>query len=250
MKKNILKTCPVCGKDLIISKLKCNDCDMEYSGNFQASPFSRLEDSEIEFIMAFLKNEGNISKLQNESGKTYASIKSMLNDINIKLELVKDKKEDVDMKIFAEKKETGIIKVILDKFIDCGGKAKMPMLKGEPLDIWVSSTGRGIENSGFTSLICEWKILDAIVKKANELGGIMYRGDAAAQNGAKIGSEELPIDTIDAFIAVEFYGASVGASTLRRSTYYAAILAWAGIVENHRSKGEGGYIVVKPEYRK
>ena len=78
----------------------------------------------------------------------------------------------------------------------------------------------------------------------------MYRGDAAAQNGAKIGSEELPIDTIDAFIAVEFYGASVGASTLRRSTYYAAILAWAGIVENHRSKGEGGYIVVKPEYRK
>ena len=96
------------------------------------------------------------------------------------------------------------------------------MLKGAPLDIWVSSSGEGIENSGFTSLVCEWHILEAIVNKANELGGVMYRGDVASQSGAKIGSEELPLDTIDAFISVNFYGGSVGSSTLRRSTYYAA----------------------------
>ena len=118
----------------------------------------------------------------------------------------------------------------------------MPMLKGNPLDIWVASSGNGVENSGFPALVCEWRILEAIVKKANELGGIMYRGDAAAQKGAKIGSAELPLDTIEAFISIEFYGGSLGASTTRRSTYYAAILAWAGIVENHRSKGNGGYI--------
>ena len=94
MKQNVLKKCPVCGKDLAISKLKCTDCDMEYSGTFEMSLFSKLEDSEIEFIKAFLKNEGNISKMQNESGKTYASIKALLNEINVKLELVKDKKEN------------------------------------------------------------------------------------------------------------------------------------------------------------
>lgn len=249
MKKSILKTCPVCGNTLIISKLKCTDCDMEYSGNFETPLFSKLDDDEIEFIKAFLKSEGNISKLQNESGKTYASIKNVLNEINVKLGLIKEKKENVDMGIWANNKETGIVKVIQDKFLECGGKSKMPMLKGEPLDIWVESCGKGIENSGFTALVCEWHILEAIVKKANELGGIMYRGDAAAQSGAKIGSEELPIDTIDAFISLEFYGGSIGGSTLRRSTYYAAILAWAGIVENHRSKGKGGYIVVKPDFR-
>jgi hypothetical protein len=222
---------------------------MEYSGNFQTSLFSKLDESELEFVKSFLKNEGNISKLQNESGKTYASIKATLNEINVKLELVKDKKEEVDMRFFARKKEAGVIKVIQDKLLECNGRSKMPMLKGDPLDIWLSASGDGIENSGFRSFVCEWHILEAIVKKANELGGIMYRGDTASHSGAKIGSDELPLDTIDAFISTEFYGGKVGESTLRRSTYYAAVLAWAGIVENHRSKGAGGYITVNPEFR-
>ena len=222
---------------------------MEYSGSFETSAISRLDDAEIEFITAFLKNEGNISKMQNKCGKSYASIKNQLNDINIKLGTVKEKKENIDMGFFAKKKETGIIKVIQDKFMECGGKAKMPMLKGAPLDIWVAASGEGVENSGYAALVCEWRILEAIVKKANELGGIMYKGDAAAQSGARIGSEAFPLDTIEAFIALEFYGGSIGATTTRRSTYYAAILAWAGIVENRRSQGKGGYIVVKPQYR-
>ena len=249
MKKNVLRTCPVCGQELIISKLKCVECDMEISGDFQISLFSKLEDSEIEFIKAFLKNEGNISKLQNETGKTYAGIKNLLNVINIKLGTIKEEKDNIDMRIFDQKEQTGVVKIIQEKLLECGGKSKMPMLKGDPLDIWVTSSGKGIANSGFVDFICEWHILEAIVRKANELGGIMYRGDAAAQNGAKIGSDELPIDTIDAFISLKFYGGNIGNSTLRRSTYYAAILAWAGIVENHRSKGQGGYIVVKPQYR-
>ena len=145
--------------------------------------------------------------------------------------------------------ESKVVKAIQDKLAACGGFAKMPMLKGEPLDICADPYGKGITNSGFRGLVCEWHILDAIVKKASALGGIMYRGDSAAQKGAKIGSSELPLDTVDAFIALEFYGARIGSATLRRSTYYAAILAWAGIVENCRSKGQGGYIVVKPQFR-
>lgn len=250
MKKTVLKNCPICGEELILSKLRCENCNMEYSGDFQAPLFSTLSDEEIEFILVFLKYEGNISKVQKEIDKTYANIKNTLSAINIKLGLVKDRKDNIDMKLFAKKQETGIIKVIQEKFIECGGKSKMKMLKGEPLDIWVDPLGKGVENSGYSQLICEWHILEAIVNKANELGGTMYRGDSAAQNGAKIGSDELPLDTIDAFISLEFYGANIGNTTTRRSTYYSAILAWAGIVDNYRSKGKGGYIVVKPEFRK
>ena len=154
------------------------------------------------------------------------------------------------MEFSIQKEDTKIVKAIKDKFLQCGRIAKMPMLKGEPLDIWIASSGKGVENSGFPALVCEWNILESIVEKANELGGIMYRGDAAAQKGAKIGSPDLSLDTIEAFVSIEFYGGKVGASTTRRSTYYSAILAWAGIVENHRSKGKGGYITVKPEFRK
>ncbi len=249
MKPNILKTCPVCKKELVISKLKCTECDMEYSGNFQMNLFSKLDDFEIEFVQAFLKNEGNISKLQKENNKTYANIKNTLNEINIKLGLLEEKKENIDMGFFSKKEESKVIRAIQDQFLKCGGKSKMQMLKGEPLDIWVASSGDGIENSGYPALVCEWAILEAIVKKANELGGTMYRGDSAAQNGARIGSAQLPLDTIDAFISLKFYGKNEGDTTLRRSTYYAAILAWAGIVDNHRSKGKGGYIVVKPAFK-
>ena len=249
MRKKALRVCPVCGKDLIISQLKCTDCDMEYSGDFQLPLFSQLNDREIEFILEFLKYEGNISKIQKESGRSYANIKSTLNEINVKLGSTQEKGDTVNVEILSNQKSVGIIKVIQDKLLECNGKSKMQMLKGAPLDIWLSSSGEGIENSGYPALICEWHILEAIVNKANQLGGTMYRGDSAAQNGERIGSEGLPLDTIDAFISLEFYGGSVGATTLRRSTYYAAILAWAGIVENHRSKGKGGYITVNPEYR-
>ena len=71
-----------------------------------------------------------------------------------------------------------------------------------------------------------------------------YKGDGAAHSGKLIGSEEFPENTIDAFIAVKFYGASVGGTTTRRSTYYATILAWAGICTNNKSArdGKGGFI--------
>ena len=247
--ENLLKVCPICGKDLVISKLKCRDCDMEYSGKFEMSAFSKLDQTEIEFLMSFLKNEGNISKMQNESGKTYASVKNQLSEINLKLGLIKEEKENIDMSFFTKKKNSKVIEAFQDRFLECGGKSKMRMLKGDPLDIWLDASGKGVANSGFTALICEWHILEAIVKKANEMGGVMYRGDSAAQSGAKIGSKEFPLDTMDAFLSLEFYRGSIGSSTLRRSTYYAALLAWAGIVENHRSNGKGGYIIVKPEFR-
>ena len=250
MKISTLKACPVCGKDLIISKLKCTECDVEYSGSFQAFAFANLNEEEIEFIKAFLKNEGNMSKIQKESGKTYASIKNILSTINAKLKLTKEKRGDFDMKALTQSSDSQVIKAIKDKLLACNGRATMPMLRGKDLEIWVASSGTGIENSGFPALVCEWNILEAIVNKANELGGTMYRGDSAAQNGAKIGSAELPLDTIDAFVSLEFYNAQIGGSTLRRSTYYAAILAWAGIVDNYRSAGKGGYIVVKPAFKK
>ena len=136
---------------------------------------------------------------------------------------------------------------IIELLNSSNGVASCPMLKGDPLKIWL--TDNGVMNSGFEDFVCEWQIFDAIVDKARELGGVMYRGDSAAQNGAKIGSDELPIDTIDAFISVNYYGNKVGNSTLRRSTYYAAILAWAGICKNKRSKGQGGFIELTDEWR-
>lgn len=174
-----------------------------------------------------------------------------INNKNSKKEAIEPKKEE--NKPIAPKKSPGgaASQRIFELLKQKGGKALCPMLKGEPITIGLFDDG--VYNSGYSDLVCEWHILDAIVEKAGELGGIMYKGDAAAQRGAKIGSDELPLDTIDAFISINFYGNKVGNSTLRRSTYYSAILAWAGICTNNSARkapyGRGGFIKLLPGWR-
>lgn len=135
-------------------------------------------------------------------------------------------------------------KTMLDKLTRDGGKSQLTMINGGVMHLWLSDSKNGIINSRYSSLNCKFKILYAIYEKAISLGGEMYLGANAAQNGQKIGSDGFPVDTIDGFISIEFYGKSVGDKTLRRSTYYAAILDWAGFATNRR----GGVITIKKEY--
>ena len=117
------------------------------------------------------------------------------------------------------------------------------MINGGIMNLRLAETGDGIKNNHY-SLNCKFDILYAIYEKAITLGGKMYLGASVANRGKRIGSDSFPVDTIDGFISLEFYGKKVGDTTLRRSTYYAAILDWAGFVTNHR----GGYITVNKIY--
>jgi hypothetical protein len=243
---SLLKKCPACGSDLIISEMSCRSCGIKINGNFEMDGFTNLESNDLEFIKQFILADGNITKMQTIYNENYLSIKSRLNNIKIKLGggiIVDTTIEDL-----ISSEDSKVVKTLKTKMLECGGKALMPVLKGDPVPFWLSSTRRGVESEGLKGFIFEWKIFDSIVKKAISLGGKMYRGDSAAQNGAKIGSPELPLTTIDGYISTEFYGSNIGSSTMRRSTYFSGILAWAGIVENHRSQGKGGFITVNKEY--
>lgn len=134
-----------------------------------------------------------------------------------------------------------ITKILKQKFNECGGKTYIPMLKGEDKLFW--ATEEGLYNNGFKGYLCRWEDFDLITKKLEELGGKMYRGDSAAQRGYHLGSKELPLDTMDGFIALNIHRDTIGRPITRRSTYYAVVLDWAGIVKNRRgTNGRGGYI--------
>ncbi len=248
MIKEVVKKCPVCDSDMIISELKCPKCDIAIKGEFGISEQNsesetlNLAPLDFQFVKDFLKFEGNLSTLQKEYGVSYGQIKNKLNEINFKLG--NREKETMDCIKNIETNNSNLPSEIIKRKLSAEhGEASCPMLKNGSQKIWL--TKDGVVMSGFSNLVCEWRIFDAIVEKAKELGGKMYRGDGAAQSGKKIGSDDFPIDTIDAFIGLNFYGAEVGGTTTRRSTYYAAILAWAGICFNYRSDGIGGYIVIK-----
>jgi len=107
----------------------------------------------------------------------------------------------------------------------------------------------GVQVRQLGKYILKWEHFEAIVKKANELGGKMYRGDALPQNkGVELGTD-IPYDYMEGFISRELLGLPNGKSITRRSTYYSGILAWAGIVELHESQGNGSYITVNSGFK-
>ncbi|MBO4594436.1 MAG: DUF2089 family protein, partial [Clostridia bacterium] len=240
MVKEIVKKCPICNSDMVISELKCPKCEIAINGEFlipnneHSESSLRLSDEELGFVKDFLRFEGNISMVQKQLGLSYGQVKSILNSINIKIGnkegKIMNKIETIDVKNSIKASD-----IIKSKLNETHGEAECPMLKGEPQKIWL--TQEGVVFSGYPNLVCKWEIIDDIENKIKELGGKMYRGDGAAQKGRKIGSEEFPLDTIDAYIGIKYYGAQVGKTTTRRSTYYAAILTWAGVCLNYKSDG-------------
>ena len=146
------------------------------------------------------------------------------------------------------KKEHQVSHIIKEKLLINDNEALMPTLQNKGIPFWVSPTGMGIETDKLPDYILECEHFDEIVKKANELGGIMYRGDTLAMNSGKLGVE-IPHDCMEGFIASELLYTEDGKSVTRRSTYYSGILAWADIVTIHRSEGKGSYITVNPKYR-
>lgn len=245
MDKQIIRKCPACGGNMYVSVLKCEDCDIEIKGKFaipssqEEAPIS--EHSEWEFIKLFLKCEGNLTRTAQVLGMSYYDAKQKLKRLNY---AIGNQKEEEVMNYIdnlpISEEDMSPSAVIIRQMNKMKGRAYCKMLKGDPIEIRLTKTG--VHPVSFPDFICTWEVFDAIMEKAQELGGKMYRGDAGAQKGAKIGSPELSVDSIDGFIALKFYGGEVGKATTRRSTYYAAILDWAGLCENCRSDGRGGYI--------
>ena len=125
----------------------------------------------------------------------------------------------------------------------------MPTLKGDPIAFWLSPTGMGVETDRLPDFVLEWDHFDEIVRKANALGGKMYRGDNLVQlSGMKLG-QDIPYDCMEGFIASHLLFMEDGQSVTRRSTYYSGVLAWAGIITIHKSQGKCSFSTVNAKYR-
>ena len=51
MKKNkVTADCPVCGGELKIDSVSCSECDMQMTGSFYVSGFSKLSSKQLDFV--------------------------------------------------------------------------------------------------------------------------------------------------------------------------------------------------------
>jgi hypothetical protein len=81
MASRVIGKCPVCHRELSITRLKCPGCSTEISGEFTPCTFCFLDPEQERLIMVFLKNRGNIREVERELGISYPTVRARLDEV-------------------------------------------------------------------------------------------------------------------------------------------------------------------------
>lgn len=81
----VISRCPVCNNELIVARLKCENCETIIENNFRLSKFDYLSDEELYFTETFIRCRGNIKEVEKELGISYPTVRSKLDGVIKKL---------------------------------------------------------------------------------------------------------------------------------------------------------------------
>ncbi|HVK44683.1 MAG TPA: DUF2089 domain-containing protein [Micropruina sp.] len=82
--------CPVCGVELVTSRLGCPGCGTELSGHFARCDFCALDAKELELLRVFLSSRGNLREVEKHLGVSYPTARARFTDLLVKLGLAGD----------------------------------------------------------------------------------------------------------------------------------------------------------------
>jgi len=74
----MLPLCPVCGKPMKVTELKCTHDNVKVSGLFTVSPLAFLEEEDMKFIILFLRSRGNLKEMERITGIGYFTLRGRL----------------------------------------------------------------------------------------------------------------------------------------------------------------------------
>jgi hypothetical protein len=77
----IVSTCPVCGDEMRVVRLRCNSCETSLEGSFQLGRFLKLDPEQMHFVDVFLKCRGKIKDVEEELGISYPTVVARLNEV-------------------------------------------------------------------------------------------------------------------------------------------------------------------------
>lgn len=73
--------CPICGGEVTITRFYCRECDSTVEGRFTSGPFSRLTSEQLNFVETFVRHEGKITRMEDELGLSYPTIRNRLHEV-------------------------------------------------------------------------------------------------------------------------------------------------------------------------
>jgi len=79
--RKILEKCPTCGGEFAVTELTCTTCDTVVRSQYSPCPFCRLSPEDVEFMLVFVRNRGNVKDMERELGVSYWTIRGRLNEV-------------------------------------------------------------------------------------------------------------------------------------------------------------------------
>jgi hypothetical protein len=73
--------CPLCGGEVVVTRLHCQECDTTFEGRFASGAFERLTPEQLSFVETFVRCEGKINRMEDEIGLSYPTIRNRLHEI-------------------------------------------------------------------------------------------------------------------------------------------------------------------------
>ena len=86
-----------------------------------------------------------------------------------------------------------------------------------------------------------WEVFEATVEVVIQNGDKVIKGKV--RSGAKLGSDDLPLDSLEGYIAHQVHGVEIGKAAFGPGFVVAAILDWAEVCNNER-----GFLSIKPGF--
>jgi hypothetical protein len=73
--------CPICGGEVIVTRINCRECSTTIDGRFSAKTFSQLSPEQMDFVETFVRLEGKIKHMEKELDASYPTIRKKLHDV-------------------------------------------------------------------------------------------------------------------------------------------------------------------------
>lgn len=236
--KRMLTTCPYCHGNLKITALQCPSCDIEIKKDFEISPFNQLTDEEYQFLLLFLEKRGNLKEVQEEMKISYPTAKKKLDDVLIRLNLMKKsadtKRENIPLdNLKYDECSTKASDIIKRKLKAYGGHATVYTARGLPCEIFAEPDGISFSSDKLPiKPPYQYDVFDVIVDLLRSQDGRAKKGNG---RNFKLGERGCEETTVVGAVA-KYRGNQLGDSVFDPIFVLAAILEWANIATNGRGE--------------
>lgn len=76
MTHDVIATCPVCSKELTVTRLQCRGCGTSIEGEFNVGRFGRLGRDQMGLLESFLRARGNLREMERELRLSYPTVRA------------------------------------------------------------------------------------------------------------------------------------------------------------------------------